>query len=257
MQKTSRIGEKKINTYSSLMTIIEYKDCNNIIVEFENGYKVKSRYNHFQNGKIKSPYDKTVYGVGCIGEGEYRVKDENGNITIQYNYWHSMLQRCYDEKYKSKRPTYEDKYVCEEWLNYQNFAKWFDENYYECNDGYVMDLDKDILFKGNKVYSPDNCVFVSHRINTLFTKRNILRGEYPIGVSEDKCRFRARCSVFDEYKNKFTSINLGYFNTPEEAFEKYKTFKENYIKEVADKYKEQIPEKLYKAMYDYIVEIND
>ena len=50
---------------------------------------------------------------------------------------------------------------------------------------------------------------------------------------------------------------LGYYNTPEEAFQAYKQFKENYIKQVADEYKELIPEKLYNAMYEYEVKIED
>lgn len=249
-QKIDRTGEQKLNKWGSLMTILEYNNTKDITVEFENGYKVYAQYNNFLKGNIKSPYDKTIYNIGYIGDGEYGVD------LPQYDYWKSMLRRCYDEKALKRDSTYEDKYVCEEWHNYQTFAKWFDENYYECNDGYVMDLDKDILNKGNKIYSPETCIFVSHRINTLFTKRNSCRGDYPIGVSKYKgTKYKARCSVLINGKREIK--NIGSYDTPEEAFCKYKEFKENYIKEVAEEYRDLIPVELYEAMVNYVVNIDD
>ena len=121
----------------------------------------------------------------------------------------------------------------------------------------MIELDKDILNKNNKIYSPDNCIFVPHKINSLFVKSNIARGNLPIGVTYYKkydC-FNAQLSL--EENGKRTVLNLGYFSTPVEAFQEYKIYKEKYIKMVADEYKEQIPYKLYKAMYEYKVEITD
>lgn len=258
MQKINRVGEQRINNYGSLMTIVEYDNCDNITVEYEDGYKVKTTYGNFKKGEMKSPYDKTIFNIGFLGEGKYTSRNGNEK-TIQYKYWYCMMGRCYNDKLMKKQPTYEDKYVCEEWHNYQTFAKWFDENYYECNDGFVMDLDKDIINKGNKVYSPDNCVFVSHRINNLFTKSNSKRGELPIGVSfyNKLNKYRASCSVYSKIDEKNKTKHLGYFDTPEEAFYKYKEFKENYIKEVAEEYKDLIPINLYEAMINYVVEIDD
>lgn len=251
-----RTGETNKNTYGSLMTIIEYESSKNIIVEFENGYRVKSRYGDFKKGSIKSPYDKTIFNVGYLGEGEYKVKDKDKKLTTQYSYWSNMLKRCYDERYKIKKPTYKKATVCEEWLNFQNFAKWFDENWYETGED-VICLDKDILNKGNKVYSNETCVFVPDRINKLFVKRDLKRGEDCIGVKKYNNKYRARCCFYDKDKCKYIQKHLGYFTTPEEAFYRYKEFKENYIKEVADEYKEVMPVKLYEAMYNYIVEIDD
>ena len=168
-----------------------------------------------------------------------------------------MLERCYCPYCLNKRPTYIDCYVCEEWHNLQNFGKWFEENYYEI-EGEKMNLDKDILFKGNKIYSPNTCIFVSEKINLLFTKCDIRRGKYPIGVHWDKKsnKFVAQCQILDKENNK-KQIWLGYYDTIEEAFLVYKQFKEKYIKEVADEYKDLIPSKLYESMYRYKVEIND
>lgn len=198
-----------------------------------------------------------VYNVGYLGEGRYKVRNENGEITINYREWRDMLRRCYDPYYINKKLTYIDCYVYEEWKNFQNFAKWYEENVYKCNNE-TMCLDKDILIKGNKIYSPDTCIIIPERINSLFIKSNKRRGECPIGViyhKRDKV-FEAKCGILDENKKKKT-VYLGRFNNELDAFLTYKTFKENYIKEVADEYKELIPKKLYDAMYRYEVEIDD
>ena len=167
-----------------------------------------------------------------------------------------MLKRCYSSKFQEKNPSYKGCYVCDNWLYYSNFKKWYDENYYEI-DGKILQLDKDILVKGNKVYSPDTCVFVPKFINSLFTKCQNSRGELPIGVhyhKRDK-KYVAQLSVCKNGKSTLKS--LGYYNTPNEAFEAYKQAKESYIKDVADEYKDRIPVELYKAMYEYEVNIND
>lgn len=255
----NRIGEVKFNNSNYKMTIVEYNCYDKIVVQFENGYRVETSYGKFKNGQIKSPYEKSVFGVGYVGEGKYITK-LNGKRTIQYSYWFSMLNRCYNDKNKVnlKNLTYEDKYVCEDWHNFQNFAKWFDENYYAI-DGDKMQLDKDIFKKGNKVYSPDMCVFVPQRINNLFTRSDKMRGSCPVGVSYKKNnrKFNAQCSIYQNDIKRQLKVYLGLYNTPEEAFYVYKEFKEGYIKQVADEYKDKIPKKLYDAMYRYMVEITD
>lgn len=245
-----RIGEENHNRKGTLMRIIEYNNAKDIIVEFQDEYKVKvhTEYKHFKKGNIKNPYDKSVWCIGYIGEGRYNIK----NHLYIYDKWHDMLKRCYDPYYLNKELTYVDCYVCEEWHNFQNFGKWYEENYYEVEEE-KMHLDKDILIKGNKIYSPNTCIFVPERINKLFIGRDTVRGKYPIGVSWYKIynKFMASCNANSK------RIHLGYYDTIEEAFLAYKTFKEKYIKEVADEYKDLIPTKLYEAMYSYEIEIND
>jgi predicted transport protein len=253
----NRTGEINLNKDGLYMKIIEYRNCGDITIEFQDEYKtqINTRYYSFKQGKINNPNNKTVYKIGRMGQGKYKSKI-NEKQTIQYQYWSDMLRRCYSDKFQEKEPTYKGCLVCEEWHNFQNFAKWFDENYYTI-DGDFMCLDKDILHKGNKLYLPDNCVFVPNRINVLFTKNNAIRGEYPIGVSWNKRseKFKSTCSIFNgEIK---ISKSLGYYNTSLEAFYKYKEFKEKYIKQVAEEYKDRIPNKLYNAMYNWIVEITD
>ena len=121
-----------------------------------------------------------------------------------------------------------------------------------------MCLDKDILYKGNKIYSPETCIFAPHRINTLFTKRDRSRGESPIGTSPRKNgKYVAQCNLINPETGKSKKETLGLYDTQEKAFEVYKYYKEKNIKEVADYFKEYIPEILYNGMYNYQVEITD
>ena len=121
-----------------------------------------------------------------------------------------------------------------------------------------MCLDKDILVKGNKVYSPETCIFVPKTINSLFTKRQNDRGESVIGTSlTQNGKYRAYCSLINPKTGKSKYEHLGCYETQEKAFEVYKYYKERNIKEVADYYKDKIPQKLYDALYNYEVEITD
>ena len=252
-KRTERLGETLINNFGSEMIIVEYRKAGDIDVYFpEYDYTAEHvRYGDFKKGEIKCPFEPRVFGIGYIGVGEYKAS-ENGKATKVYGTWKDMLKRCYDPKYHMKRPTYFNCEVCEEWLNFQNFASWYEENYYEIEDK-VMCLDKDILVKGNKIYSPDTCVFVPQEINNLFTKRDAARGELPLGVSTNRRtnKFEAQCKV----NGKTTYI--GRYNSPEEASAAYKEYKEELIKSIADEYKEYIPDKLYDAMYNYDVSIFD
>lgn len=165
-----------------------------------------------------------------------------------YIVWHSMLNRCYSKKYQSKRNTYYNVSVCEEWHKFSNFKKWFDEHYV---DGWQ--LDKDILVKGNREYAPNKCCFVPQELNTIILKSQKTRGKYPIGVSFNKRlnKFRA------DYSTKEGKVYLGLFNDETEAFNAYKTKKEQHIKNIADKWKSKIDVEVYNALYNYNVEITD
>lgn len=251
-KKDDRLNETRVNNDGEEMRIVRYGNCYDIDVQFvKDGTIVEHReYSAFKKGKIKNPMSPSVCGVGFIGKGRFKAHDKNGKPTKCYSAWHNMLKRCYDPKYQEKFSTYENCKVCKEWHNYQVFAEWYYEHYYEIENE-KMNLDKDILCKGNKVYAPDNCVFVPQFINSLFVKRDKLRGKYYIGVYKDGNKFEAQLTK-DNRK-----IHLGTYSTPNEAFLAYKEAKEQYIKEIAEKYKDKIPCKLYEAMLNYKVEIDD
>lgn len=197
-----------------------------------------------KNGQIKNPLHKSVFNVGFIGISNNTVN----RLSKSYNFWNNMLRRCYSDLYHCKKPTYKGCIVTKKWHNFQNFSQWFKRNYIE---GFV--LDKDILIKGNKIYSPETCCFVPSEINTLLIKCNSKRGLYPIDVSLNK-----NSNNFESYftKNK-VKIHLGRFSTSREAFQAYKITKEKYIKQVADKWKSQITPEVYQALCNYQIEIND
>ena len=250
-----RLGETVMQNCGELAFVVEYVNSQDITVQFKtSGELVNTTYNHFVRGEVKSHFTPSVYGIGI--KGLEPIVDENGEKLDSYNCWRKMLERCYSAKYQKKHSTYIDCRVCDEWLYYPNFKKWYDKNYYKI-DNKTPNLDKDILVKGNKIYSPDTCIFAPNFINTLFTKCQKNRGELPIGVSYDKTskKYRARLNVFKDGKS--TLKHLGCFNTVNEAFEAYKKAKEDYVKEVADEYKDKIPVKLYEAMYSYEVSIDD
>ena len=259
MDKINRIGEENYNNFGSKMVIKEYKDCHNSYIYFPEYEWISGNidYRNFKNGNVKCPYEKRIFGIGYIGEGKYKVMNNN-KYSKEYITWKEMLRRCYDKNYKEKHPTYRKSECHKKWHNFQNFGEWFKENYYTVNNE-TMCLDKDILIKKNKIYNSNTCIFVPERINMLFIKRDNDRGNYPIGVNKDKRhnRFQARCSIYDFDKRKIVRVYLGYYKTPEEAFEVYKQFKESHIKKVANYYKDKIPQKLYNAMYQYEVEITD
>ena len=247
------LDEENINKYGTLMKVIEYNSKNDILVEFQDNHKyvVHTNIQRFRQGRVGNPFDKTVYGKGYLGVGEYQGSIE-GVQTSQYKEWRGMLTRCYSNEYHKSYPTYINTQVCEEWLNFQNFAKWYEDNYYEV-DNQTMHLDKDIITKGNKLYCPDKCVFVPHELNLLFTKNDSKRGQYLIGVYYDKRRhkFKSACRRYGK------KVGLGSFDSEEEAFYAYKEFKEETIRLMAEEYKDKIPMKLYNGLMSYKVEKED
>lgn len=248
----NRIGMVNTNNYGSEMVIEEYRSSSDVIVMFDTGNSVHTTYKKFKNGNVRNPYDQTVCEVGYLGEGIHKVS-KNGKLTKVYQVWSSMLHRAYDEKCHERQPTYKQVSVCREWWNFQVFADWFVDNYYRI-DGERMSIDKDILVKGNKIYSPETCCFVPHSINTLFVKCDNSRGSLPIGVTLNKGnnKYQAQCA-----DNNGEIIRLGHHSTPEEAFNAYKGCKENIIKEVANDYKDKIPDKLYQALINWTIQIDD
>lgn len=245
MAGKNRIGEENVNQQGDLMKIVDYIGANEITVEFqdEHRFRKKSRYDHFKNGLISNPFHRTVYGIGYVGEYDGIASRERS-----YMYWVNAMTRCYEEKSLKKSPSYIGCTVCEEWHYFKNFQEWFIENFYEI-DGEKMMLDKDILIKNNREYSPNACLFVPSRINSAFVKRRKCRGGYPIGVCYDGKNKKYVASV--------RSAKIGRYKTQEEAFQHYKIAKERELRLMADEYKNKIPKKVYDAIYNYRIEIGD
>jgi hypothetical protein len=184
---------------------------------------------------MRAPRDKKIKINGVFGiatnDADYQARVYNDRKIIwmcpYYLKWRNMLQRCYSPTEQKRNPTYIGCTVCEEWLLFSNFRSWM-----ETQDWEGKDLDKDILFIGNKVYSPEACVFIHERVNSFTLDRVLDSGDHPLGVRLDRAsgRFVARCN------NPFTlrREHLGYFNCANEAHQAWKRRKNELAIQLAD-----------------------
>ena len=256
-KRTDRIGEEKLNNQGQLMKIVEYNNAQDIVVEFQDEYKTKvhAGYKEFLKGGVRNPYGRTVFCKGMIGV-KYPIT-ENGKGTKEYIMWNNMLKRCFDKKTKNQNPTYKNVTCCDEWLLFENFYEWLhnQKNFDKWLNGNGWALDKDILVKGNKIYSSKTCCLVPNSINELFTKRDNYRGDLPIGVDSKDSGFQVRCSNPMTKKREY----LGFYITVEKSFYVYKKRKEEIIKQVAQIEYDvgNITKECYDAMMNYEVEITD
>ena len=243
----NRVGEKYITNEGYEITIINHYGCKNYTIQFQDGAIIEGvDYRRIKNGAIRNRNKISVYGAGYHGYGIYSGVDSNNKETKTYGTWRGMLRRCYYEPHIKQQETYRGCSVTKEWLNFQNFAEWFEGNWKPWMDE-NWQLDKDILIKGNKIYSSETCVFVPNEINSIFINNYIT--VKPKSIKKVGTKYQSTVYLKGE------SVYLGTFNTEEEAFQAYKTAKESYIKEVADKWKDKIDPRVYEAMYKYQVEI--
>lgn len=241
-----RTGEKHITKQGYEIEIIEYFGSSNCTIKFDNGITLYNvHYTNLNRGEVGNPLHKSFYNIGYIGIGRYKTS-KNGKPTKIYSVWRNVMTRGFCIKFKENNPSYKDVSVCEEWHNFQNFAQWFEDNYIE-----GFHLDKDILVKGNKIYSPETCCFVPQEINSFVLKCEKSRGDFPIGVSKNSNTFTVSIRI----KNK--RVRFRKFTTVEQAFSCYKFHKELEFKRVADNWKGLISDKTYNALYNYQVEITD
>lgn len=246
-----KVGDKFETSQGYFVEVTEYIDGLNIKAKFTEPveYEFDTFLSPLKTGSIKNKYAPSIYGIAFMGVGQYdSKKDKKAHSSFT-----GMIERCYELIALDKRKTYKDCEVKKEWFNFQTFAEWYYQQSKYNHEGWQ--LDKDILVKGNKIYGPEFCCFVPSDINSLFTKRNVDRGLWPIGVYKHETgKFRASCS------NEFMGglkLNGKLRDTPEEAFEDYKQYKEMVIKQRADFYKDKLDPKVYEALYNYQVEITD
>ena len=199
---------------------------------------------------VRNRYLPSLYGVGYLGEAT--VMDGCGRLSKEYVIWSKMLERCYCSKYLARKPTYDGCTVSDNFKNFTFFKNWcnkqvgFGEKYFS--------LDKDILLKGNKLYSEDTCAFIPRELNNLLTLRKASRGNLPIGVTPSRSnilKYTAKVTIFGK------GVVLGDFNTPTEAFYAYKVAKEEHIKCLAKSYEKILDARVVNALINYEVSIED
>lgn len=241
---TVKVGQTYINRQGSEITVLEYESSKRILVEI--GLKKYQQYVHAGNLiklNIHDKYAPSLAGVGIIGDYPVDIKSK------LYTSWNGMLQRVYNSQTPTAKRNYDHCEVLPIWHHIEGYADWFKTQKVEDK----WQLDKDLLVKGNTVYGPDTCLFLPREINTFLTDRSNYRGPYPVGVTyhERLDKYQATCNV--NAKSQY----LGVYQSAEEAFYVYKTVKEKYAKDLAEKWKGVVDYRAYEALLKYEVLITD
>ena len=236
-----RIGLIKKNNFGTDMRIIKNISCDKVLIQFQDQHKCEKEiyWMNFKSGNVKNPYDVSVLGKGYVGDGKYLTRNSKGKRTVEYSVWTSMMDRCYGKR--ERYPAYIDCEVCEEWLNYQNFAKWYKENYYPLGTE-RMHLDKDILVKGNRLYSPETCLIIPQRVNMIFmTKEKGVDADLPNAIKRS----------VKGYNSSYIGKYLGNFKTLDEAIKKHDTAKREHVKQLIKEYGDKLPPKVHNAILNW------
>lgn len=257
-----RLAESKLKYEGKTFTsnncgefeVISYSNKRNILIKFKlTGYETNVEASQIKNGSIKDRMFPEVMGIGVVGDSITKV---NGKHTKEYALWRGVLERCYNPKKHLKLPTYTGCSVSDNFKYFPYFEKWCSNQVgFDLTDenGKPFHLDKDLLIKGNKVYSEDTCVFIPQEINNLLTKPTRVVNGCPVGVHYCKKRNMYIAQISRGTVGKC----LGSFDTPEEAFYVYKQAKELYIKDVANKWRLNLDPRAYEALMCYKIEISD
>ncbi len=166
---------------------------------------------------------KLVHSVG-VNDADYptrKYETTNGKCKVIwrcpfYVAWVNMLSRCYNPIYQAKYPTYIGCTVTPEWRNFSAFKSWMEQQPWEGNQ-----LDKDILFPENKLYSPSACVFVPAALNKFLNDNSAAKGALPTGVHLHRGRYMVQCENPFTLKREF----LGYHDSPAEAHSAWRKWK--------------------------------
>lgn len=167
------------------------------LVRFKNtGSEREFRDSSIKKGEVRDLMAPCVFGVGIFGEGRFTSKTTHLGVKI-YSRWSCIIDRCYSNRNKNNY-VYNECTVCDEWLNFQNFAEWFVKNYPK--DGNVYEVDKDKILNGNNLYCPELCTFISHKENTIIAKARLFIAKSPNGDTveiynmSEHCRKNGLCT---------------------------------------------------------------
>jgi len=185
--------------------------------------------------------DSQKRGICNIGINDVR----NSNSTVAYGVWNDLVARCCDAKYKQKYRCYKDCTICKEWLTFSVFKDWFDKHYV---DGWQ--LDKDMLVKGNQIYSPETCCFLPRELNNIY-KRTLSGRTLP-----QCCRLTDSGKYSVVVRTQKKRIHLGTFNSIEDAFMAYKAKKEEIVRDTARRYESQLEERVLNALLNFEIDYN-
>ena len=241
------VGDIVNSNHSGAAIVIQVVNNKAVTVKFEKtGYELTTEFKNFKSGNFKDPYHPRICSVGYVGvpAGLQSVAS-----TKSYDVWKEMLSRCYEPE-ATHFPVYGGVgvRVCEDWHNYQNFREFYDTDLYRQKG---WQIDKDIMIRGNTVYSSENCAFVPREVNMAIVKAKL--STYPQGVDFHKAsgKFRSRISVYGK------TINLYSGDCFIDAFNKYKTAKECYLKDLAKKWTGLVNPRVTESLNNWEILLTD
>lgn len=184
----------------------------------------------------------SVYGVGYLGVGKYKAREESKGMTKEYVMWTNMLSRCYGQPYRDNpinSARYAECTVCDEWHNFQNFAKWCNK---QPNFGKPRySLDKDLTEFGNTNYCPEKCCIIAPKVNSAIKMLEWKRDSHlPKGVYKNG----------NQYQIKVGGVSSYY---PDEVIAKYAYIskRKEHLKVIADSYRSEITEAIYNNLINW------
>lgn len=260
---TSRVGHKFVTNSGWNGEVIEWKDAFNVKVRWQDGSESTTSWSDIKGGSIKPLFQPSVCGIGYVGEGRfiprsYKKLQEGKEYApdVLYAYWMRMITRCYNEKEQAKPSSraYIGCSVDSDWHNFQNFVEWalVNPHYGKLDDGgKIWHLDKDIISVGNRVYRASSCTFVPNEINVFFSSSEIGNTGY-LGVNYIKPTTKgAKEGYIARCHNGGDRKYLGYYNTSREAYLAYRTAKIEAAKELAQKWKGEVDDRVTDALLNY------
>jgi hypothetical protein len=194
----------------------------------------------------KSISNRSLIRGGGVNDASYQVQPVVDGKQLRCPYymrWRGMLERCYDPRYQALYPTYLGCTVVEEWLGFMAFRAWMMKQ-----DWSGKQLDKDLLITGNKIYSPEACIFISGHMNSLLCDSGAARGCWPQGVSFHKPNGKFQAQININGKRTY----LGSYHSSQEAESAYLVAKGSEIRRHA---KLQDDPRLMEALYRIANEI--
>lgn len=241
------VDYNKIHTsnYGERFKIIEYNDFYNVKLQYDFGLIVTTNMVNIRNGCPPNPLRRSTCGVGYSGIGDFKVS-ENGVKTAAYLKWQAMLNRIYSkstaESWVRAVKCYSDVSVCDDWLNFQNFAKWYYEESTRITS-FDPQLDKDILSKGLNLYSPETCSLVPRKINMVCQIGN--------GVFFDKSRNKWQAKLQKTSDEKCRVVHLGRFENKQDAINAYCKAKDLYVIEIMQEFKNELNPMIISALENF------
>lgn len=246
MSDLVKVGEV-YPTRSGTLTVLEYVRAVEVLIRHndEHGHEMWTQADRIRKGGVRNPFEKRKDGLSFTGYGYCHTLPEEVRADI-YKRWNSLVRRtlCPTFYVPNRRNSYEDVTLCEEWHNFQNFCRFCAENKYYHRD---FHLDKDLLVRGNKIYSPEACCFLPQYLNGVISINYETGNGLPVGVNKKGSKYEAAISY------KGSRKRIGVYSTTEEASVAYVKAKEAYVKELALEWKDKIDPRAFEALMNWTV----